>query len=94
VYASNQRTHIRGGAWTGDEYEIALQALSAKTSRIEQVSRPFDNRFRGEYGNVRSREQADLSRVTPIDGDANRTCACNSREGVGDAEITGSEFLF
>ena len=94
VHSSDQWAHIRSSAGTGDEDEIALQALSSKTIRIEQIGWPFDYRLGGKHGNVRSGEQADHSRITLVDGDADRPRARNSGKGVGDAEVAGSEILF
>ena|SRR5215475_537504 len=93
VYATDERTHVGGGAGTGDDHEVALEGFTFKSFRKEEVAGALDDAFAGEKDDVERHEQAGGSDQRASERNADRAGAGDSGEGFGHADRGGGELL-
>ncbi len=83
VYTTDERSHVSGGAGTGDEDEAALKAFPAENVFAEKVARLRHNRLCCQNNDMQRRHQARQTGALVADVHADGTGAGHASESLG-----------
>jgi hypothetical protein len=93
VNSADERAHVRGRAWSGDEDEVSLESFAIETVGVKEIFRAPDQSVCSENRYMQPREQADRASVVMIGANAHRAGSSHSGKRVGDSDFAGRKFF-